>query len=277
MMFCSSDTNCTEEAMPVCVEPLDALPMDVTGGVMGMCVPNNASLIFELTGMTTCNNDTDCPSSMPNCVEEVNAVMGVNTCVIGCNDDDDCDDDWWCEDLPVGDMGQCVTDNQCAATGNTDDCDDDEVCVLGMCMGICEDDDDCSDGSPCEDFKQNVPFLGSVSLFSFCNVLWESTTTESPAAMSSPFPTYIPSYDPTYDPTTSTTPGANATEGGGWVRDNGTWVYYAPTSEPTVDPTVVIVDDEDSTSTTTSLDVGNGANTGTVFGVMLTVLMALLF
>merc|ERR1712223_1746536 len=91
-MACDSDANCTDDMFPVCVTPM--------GAVGGMCVPNDPSMICDLTGMSTCNTSDDCPSSMPICVNETDAVMGAKTCAPGCDTDSDCDDGWECEELP---------------------------------------------------------------------------------------------------------------------------------------------------------------------------------
>jgi len=185
---CDDEDDCPED-MPVCVVP----PMLDIGG---MCVPDNASLILEMTGMTECDDDDDCTSSMmPICVDQTETVMGVSTCAPGCHEDNDCDDGWWCEELPVVGFGQCVTDNQCSLTGDTDDCDSDQVCVptTGECADICDDDDDCSGNTPCNSLPgssviSGLPVVGDfvdTDTVLFCDVF---AMTDSP----SPEPTEAP-------------------------------------------------------------------------------------
>jgi len=202
MTSCDSDDDCPAMA-PYCIDS----GIDEFGG---MCVPDSVSLIpswvpddiWNISQLTQCTTADDCTDeAFPVCLNETSDVDMVETgvCVPACETDSDCDDmgmeGSMCMDTGLPYMA-CVPQSACAVTGHTDDCGDDEICVWGMCMGICNDDDDCSGNTECEDFTQDIPIVGKVTLFSFCNV-FTGTDTDTDEPTSSPV-----TESPTLDPTT---------------------------------------------------------------------------
>ena len=135
---CDDDTDC-EYPTPWCLN---------TGvdGLDGFCVANDTSLISNLTGLTDCTMDSDCPDTAPVCFNEstVSDITGDGYCVAACSEDHHCEDmgfgDAWCQDTGLP-YDTCVTYNPCDVIGTSVDCNDDQVCINDMCMGSCEEDD----------------------------------------------------------------------------------------------------------------------------------------